>query len=162
MIYEDENPPCYEDPFYGCIHRNGEFITSNVFSTKTNFHGKYYSGSLQDHTEMVMTSFNMLTSEYNQYETFKFINLINVDFNTIRPDLNWQQFILNKDILKRECIEDFLVEKKIKSYFKSKGFRISRDLLPNDIINEKIQIILNKAIERAKRNNRNIVRPEDL
>ncbi len=100
----DDFPQCEENPFFRCIHNFGREITSNIYHTATPFHGKYYAGidSKNRNAEIVSTSFNLVPFELKQYETFKLLKVNEVDFNTIRPNLNWEQVILNDDLFKLE------------------------------------------------------------
>jgi len=62
----------------------------------------------------------------------------------------------------KEEIGNFLVKTRVYDYLKSKGVRISSDLLEGPILHARILEILDNAIERAKKNKRKTVQPKDL
>lgn len=161
--YEFEDPPCYEDPFYPCIHNFGKYITSNIYYTRINFHAKYYLGySDKRHSEVVLTSFNLIPYELKQYETFKLINIHDLDINLIRPNLNWKKFILNEELLRQDAVDYFFYEKKVKKYIEASDCKSSSNLINGLKLNLIIKQILDKAIIRAKRNGRKIVKAYDI
>lgn len=96
----DDFPQCDEEPFYKCIHNFGKLITSNIYFTNTAFHGKYYGGIDSENrtAEIASTSFNLVPFELHQYETFKLLKVRDIDFNSIRPNLNWVQVTLSDDL----------------------------------------------------------------
>ncbi|MCD6589941.1 DUF1931 domain-containing protein [Candidatus Woesearchaeota archaeon] len=53
-----------------------------------------------------------------------------------------------------------VVRIKVKDYISQKNMRMSQDFL--DKLEEMVRSIIDKAIERAKANNRNTVMPRDL
>ncbi len=161
--YEFENPPCYDDPFYPCIHNFGKFITSNVYFTNINFHEKYYAAySDSGHCEIVLTSFNLISSELDQYETFQVVNNHGLNLGTIRPNLDWKRFILKEELLRKEGVDYFSNEKKVRKYINAKGCRVSSDLINGAELNMIIKKILNKPITKAKKNGRIIVKSFDI
>lgn len=161
--YEFEDPPCYDDPFYPCIHNFGKFITSNVYSTNINFHAKYYAAySDSGRCEIVLTSFNLISSELDQYETFKVENIHGLNLDTIRPKLGWKKFILKEELLRKEGVDYFSDERKVKKYINAKGCRVSSDLINGVKLNVIIRKMLDKAITRAKKNGRITVKSFDI
>lgn len=59
-------------------------------------------------------------------------------------------------------VEPLFVKSKVKEYIKSKGCNTSGDLLDGTALNDAIIEILNKAISRAKSNNRKTIQERDL
>ncbi len=160
--YEIEEPPCDDDPFHPCIHNFGKFVTSEVYYTKINFHAKYYAGYTKGHSEIAHTSFNLIHYELNQYETFKLTTMLGLDLNSIRPNLEWERFVLNEEILRTEAVEYYFDDKKVKAYFKSKDCRVSSNLIQGSKLNLIIERILDKAVYRAKENDRETVESIDI
>jgi len=159
----DEAPPCYEDPYYNCIHNFGTFITSNIYTTNLDFHGKYYLGVSKDNNcEIVNTSFNLVPTELDQFETFKLLNIKNFNINNIRPELNWTKFQLDETVLRKTPVHGFIRKNRIKRYIKSKNSIISDDIFNNNKLNSIIQEMLDYAIERAKSNKRKTVKFYDI
>ncbi|MFX0104357.1 MAG: DUF1931 domain-containing protein [Candidatus Hodarchaeota archaeon] len=54
------------------------------------------------------------------------------------------------------------VKSKIREYIKGKGCNTSSDLIEGSTLNDAIVEILDKAVERAKANNRKTVQAKDL
>lgn len=54
----------------------------------------------------------------------------------------------------------FLVNSRIRSYISDQGLKLSEETI--EVLNSKIQQILNQAIERTRANKRLTVRPYDL
>ncbi len=54
----------------------------------------------------------------------------------------------------------FITRIKVKEYISSQHVRISKDFM--DALEEKVKEIIDKAIERARANQRNTVMPRDL
>ena len=59
-------------------------------------------------------------------------------------------------------IEALFVKSKIREYIRSKGSNTSGDLIDGPALNKAILDILDKAISRAKANNRKTVQEKDL
>jgi small GTP-binding protein len=57
---------------------------------------------------------------------------------------------------------EFIVKSRIKDYINSQGLRASRSIFKSFILNEQIREILDKAIVRAKANNRKTLKERDL
>ncbi len=161
--YEFEDPPCYEDPFYPCIHNFGKFITSNVFYTNDKFHAKYYAGySASGPCEIVLTSFNLISSELAQKESFKLVNEPSLNLDTIRPNLNWKKFVLKEELLRKDGVDYFIKSNKVKQYINAQGYKVSSNLINSIELNMKIKNLLDKAIYRAEKNGRQTVKSFDI
>ncbi|MHA1805410.1 MAG: hypothetical protein ACTSU4_12910 [Promethearchaeota archaeon] len=63
---------------------------------------------------------------------------------------------------KKQSVEPLYVKSKIRDYIKSKGLNTSSALLDGGQLNQIIMGILDKAVERAKANNRKTVKAKDL
>ena len=63
---------------------------------------------------------------------------------------------------KKAAVEALFVKSKVREYIKSKGCNTSGDLIDGPALNDAITDILNKAIARAKANNRKTVQEKDL
>jgi len=63
---------------------------------------------------------------------------------------------------KKTGIEALFVKSKVREYIKGKGCNTSGDLIDGPALNDAIIEVLNKAIGRAKANNRKTVQEKDL
>ena len=63
---------------------------------------------------------------------------------------------------KKEKIDPLYVKSKVREFIKSKGCNTSSGVLDGDTLNEIIIELLDKAINRAKLNNRKTVKARDL
>ncbi len=158
----DDLAPCEEDPYYPCAHNFGRLLTSSIYTTKTRFHGKYYLGYKDNNAEILITSFNLISAEINQFETMKLDTNTNFNINTTRPNLNWLKYQIDSSLIYNPPVHDFINPIKIKKYIKSKGLRISTELLYGSALNCKIQDLINKAIERTIKNKRRDVQSYDI
>lgn len=162
-VKEDDFVACYEEPFYKCIHNYGRFLTSNVYSTVVDFHGKYYAGSpINGYSEIALTSFNLTPFQLDQYETFKILNLHGHELSSIRPNLDWEKFVLDDELLRRKVTERFCFNTRVKKYIRSKECGLSRYTLEGDKLNYIVMDIIDKAIARARANGRETVQVRDL
>jgi len=59
-------------------------------------------------------------------------------------------------------VEALFVKSKVREYIKSKGVNTSGDLIDGPAINDAIMDILDKALSRAKKNARKIIKSKDL
>ncbi|MFX0034195.1 MAG: hypothetical protein ACFE9I_00965 [Candidatus Hermodarchaeota archaeon] len=59
-------------------------------------------------------------------------------------------------------VEALFVKSKVRDYIKSKGCNTSGDLIDGPALNDAIINVLDKAIARAKANNRKTVQEKDL
>jgi len=78
-----------------------------------------------------------------------------LDYSAVHYKLNWsfpKEMKMAKEIL--------VVGSKIKEYIKSKDCMTSGELIP--ALSEKVECLLDKAIERAKANKRKTVGPQDV
>ncbi|KKL85380.1 hypothetical protein LCGC14_1955280 [marine sediment metagenome] len=97
----DDEPPCYENRFFKCIHNYGKFITSNVYYTEQYFHAKFYSGiNNKGLNETVITSFNLVDHELEQYETFCLTSTEYDSFVKIRNSVDWNKVIIDENIFR--------------------------------------------------------------
>ncbi|MFW9879522.1 MAG: hypothetical protein ACFFBI_03300 [Promethearchaeota archaeon] len=63
---------------------------------------------------------------------------------------------------KKAAVEALFVKSKVREYIKSKGCNTSGDLIDGPALNNAIIEVLDKAIARAKANNRKTVQEKDL
>lgn len=63
---------------------------------------------------------------------------------------------------KKMIVEDLFIKSKVRNYIKSKGCNTSGDLIDGPALNNAIIDILDKAVARAKANNRKTVKAKDL
>ncbi len=63
---------------------------------------------------------------------------------------------------KKAAVEALFVKSKVRDYIKSKGCNTSGAVIDGDALNNAIIEILDKAIGRAKANNRKTVQEKDL
>lgn len=54
----------------------------------------------------------------------------------------------------------FIIRMKVKDYISSKGLRVGKDFIEQ--LDEEVKSIIDKAVERAKKNMRNTVMPRDI
>ncbi|MGC9778085.1 MAG: hypothetical protein HZR80_02465 [Candidatus Heimdallarchaeota archaeon] len=82
---------CHSDLTYPCTHSFAKYITQNVYYLKTRFHAKYYMGSTKSgFCEAILTSFNLIKSELNQYESFILTNNIG-DIQGFKDNIKWKK-----------------------------------------------------------------------
>ncbi|MHA1195857.1 MAG: DUF1931 domain-containing protein [Promethearchaeota archaeon] len=63
---------------------------------------------------------------------------------------------------KKAKVEPLFVKSKVREYIKSKGLNTASAVLDGDTLNNIIIEMLDKAVERAKANNRKTVKARDL
>jgi histone H3/H4 len=63
---------------------------------------------------------------------------------------------------KKSAVEALFVKSKVREYIKGKGCNTSGDLIDGPALNNAIIGILDKAVARAKANNRKTVQEKDL
>ncbi|MHA1336611.1 MAG: histone-like protein [Promethearchaeota archaeon] len=63
---------------------------------------------------------------------------------------------------KKAKVEPLFVKSKVREYIKSKGLNTASAVLDGDALNKIIIEMLDKAVERAKANNRKTVKARDL
>jgi len=63
---------------------------------------------------------------------------------------------------KKDKVDPLFVKSKVREYIKSKGCNTSSGILDGDSLNGIIMNLLDKAVDRAKGNNRKTVKARDL
>jgi len=62
----------------------------------------------------------------------------------------------------KKKLEPLYVKSKIREYLKGKGCNTSSSVIDGDKLNARIVEILDRAIDRAKKNGRKTVKPRDI
>ena len=102
LVKEFNNSPCnpiddFSDLYcsnnldFPCIHNYAKFALENINYTTKRFHAKYYSGKRDSsNIEVIVSSFNLIKSELNQFETFFLTNNITNSDRFINSNL-WKK-----------------------------------------------------------------------
>ncbi len=69
---------------------------------------------------------------------------------------------MTKKTDKKNSVETLFVKSKVREYIKGKGCNTSGDVIDGPALNDAIIDVLDKAIARAKANNRKTVQEKDL